>query len=31
LDPKVRNRASFFSVSGEDSTISNAEYYLAPK
>ena len=29
--PKLRNRASFFTVSGEDTTISNAEYFLLPK
>jgi F0F1-type ATP synthase alpha subunit len=31
LDESLRERACFFTMSGEDTTISNAEYFLAPK
>ena len=29
--PELRSRAAFFTVGGEDTTISNAEYFLLPK
>ena len=31
IQPELRDRACLFTVSGEDTTISNAEYFLAPK
>jgi F0F1-type ATP synthase alpha subunit len=31
IHPNNRNRACFFTVCGEDTTISNAEYFLLPK
>ncbi len=31
LSTDLRQRAAFFTVGGEDTTISNAEYYLLPK
>jgi F0F1-type ATP synthase alpha subunit len=31
LSPEQKDRACFFSVGGEDTTISNAEYFLIPK
>lgn len=29
--PELRSRTAFFSVGGEDTTISNAEHFLLPK
>jgi hypothetical protein len=31
LSPEVKSRTCFFTVGGEDTTISNAEYFLLPK
>jgi hypothetical protein len=31
VHPELRNRAAFFTVSGEDTSISNAEYFLLPR
>lgn len=31
LKSDLKNRACFFSVGGEDTTISDAEYFLLPK